>query len=162
MGWWKVDDRGTESHERPARIIGDGPADELQVQLRAMAERRGEVGRGKPTLAGLLAAVTEALRRKTSDWCSPGEDRPMRSVVARVHTPGGERIVEPHGPAEEDVVQDLSAAFETISLQYEDAFERRPRRDELLATLAFVLGYRPEDALAMPPDWSVAAVDVVE
>lgn len=108
------------------RTLGDGPADHFRAALRSFAERR------KPTLPELLAAASEALG-------TPG-------LVATRE--GGADIKAATGPADVDLVATLKQAFEGMEKEYRTYLDREPKREEILETMDFILGYKPERFLS--------------
>lgn len=151
MSWWTDESTGD--------TIGDTPADALMECLDSLSEEREEQGLEPLKLPELLAALAEALRRKTRDWCGPEQDTPFRALVARVLGPdSATTLVEQSPKADEDTVLRLCEAFEDLCLEYEDVLDRPPRRSELLTAMAFVLGHEPETWLELPPGCSVQAI----
>ena len=119
------------------RTLGDGPADLFRAALRSFAERR------KPTLPELLAAAGEALG-------TPG-------LVATRE--GGPDIKAAQGPADADLVATLRQAFEGIGNEYRTYLDREPKREEILETMDFILGYKPERFLSDVEGLEILAIE---
>jgi len=107
-------------------VLGDGPADLFRATLRTFAERR------KPTLPELLAAAGEALG--------------TRGLVASRE--GGPGVRASEGPADPALVAALLEAFEGIRTEYRTYVDREPKLEEILETIDFIVGYRPERFLS--------------
>jgi hypothetical protein len=153
MGWWDV------GHDD--LMIGDPAVDQLARQLRGVVEAREQRGAERPTLGALLAALADALRRKTAMWCGAEEDTPFEGMAARVEHPDGQvELVPQDATTDPELASQLIEAFEDIALLYEDVLDRRPRRAELVAVVAFLLSARPDDHLAIPAGTSVLDVNV--
>jgi len=159
MGWWRIDNE----HDL---VIGDSVADSFTLALRDLAEVRHARGAALPTLPALLAAIADALRRKTAMWCGAEEDTPFTALRARVEHDDhdGEVDVE---DLDQDAVVDpeiadrILEALGDIALIYEDELERRPRRRELLAAVSFTLAGTLDEVLAHAEGTHVLALDVV-
>jgi len=164
MGWWRIEN----GHDL---VIGDSVVDSLTLALRDLAEARRARGDAPPTLPALLAAIADALRRKTAMWCGPEEDTPFAGLRARVEHDDDNDGVDMVEVVDEDVIQDpvrdpevadrMLEAFEDIALIYEDEAERRPRRRELLAVVEFTLSDAPDEFLAIAEGTRVLALNVV-
>ncbi len=152
MSWWTI--------EASTDVIGDPPADSFMRGLGSIAQARAKRGAPPPTLAEFLAALASALRKKTRDWCGPSEDVPFQELEAQVKEPDGSIRKYPQDPRfeDEEMVLRLCEAFEAVTLQYEDVLDRPPRRSELLALAAFVLGYEPDAYLTISEDASVRRI----
>lgn len=159
MGWWRIDNETD-------LVIGDSVADSFTLALRGLAEMRRARGSALPTLPALLAAIADALRRKTAMWCGPEEDTPFAALRAQVeHDDGDSDVVIEH--VEQDSIVDpeiadrMLEALEDLALIYEDELERRPRRRELLAVVDFTLGGTLDEVLDLPEGTHVLALDVI-
>jgi hypothetical protein len=119
------------------RVLGDGPADLFRAALRDFAERR------KPTLPVLLAAAGEALG-------TPG------LVASREGGPG---VPAAEGPADTDLVAALRQAFDGMRNEYRTYLEREPKPEEILETMDFILGYRPERFLSDVEGVEILAIE---
>lgn len=119
------------------RTLGDGPADLFRAALRSFAERR------KPTLPELLAAAGEALG-------TPG-------LVATRE--GGPAVKAAEGPADAHLVAALRKAFEEIGNEYRTYLDREPKQEEILETMDFILGYKPERFLADAEGLEILAIE---
>ncbi|MES1240581.1 MAG: hypothetical protein ABUT39_03085 [Acidobacteriota bacterium] len=118
------------------RVLGDGPADLFRAALRSFAKRR------RPTLPELLAAAGEALG-------TPG------LVASRE---GGPDVQAAEGPADADLVSALREAFEAIRTEYRTYVDREPELEEILETIDFIVGYRPERFLSDTEGLEILAI----
>ena len=140
MGWWKT--------EQGADIIGDGPADTITSTLRRIASKHEKKGKRKPTLQHLLTAIEKCLSLKPRDLIFEGEISCSSRLVAKV----GTKIISTSSrlfKVDELIIAELCDGFEEIAQEYEESeLERKPYLSELLANVAFVLSYRPEEYLS--------------
>lgn len=134
MSWWDTPE---------GNVLGDGPADIVRSALKDFAARRDGEGRPRPTLAELVAAAGEALG--ASD------------LVARLED--GPDVPAADGPPPEDLVAALRQAFAAIEEEYRTYLEREAKREEVLETVQFILGYRPERFLADAGGLRVLAIE---
>ncbi len=75
--------------------------------------------------------------------------------------PAGDRVPAGGAAPSEDLVELLSDTFESVAEDYLEVVDRLPRRHEVLGLVAFVLGDRPDLALAdLSPEDSVREVGV--
>jgi hypothetical protein len=118
VSWWDVGDGG---------VIGDGPADVLELALSSVAHDRDVAGRPKPSLASVLGGMAAALS------AGGGASRPR---VAATLTDGSEVFPDASG---EDIAIAFREALAEVQRQYQERWERAPSRHELLETLLFVL-----------------------
>ena len=131
MSWWDTDDGG---------VTGDQPADAVRNALREIAGRR------KPSLEELLRAVAAVLAAKGSEYLS-GAPAGIPELTAGDFERSWEASSAGHAEAAADLTEPLARTFAAIAQIYENRWERKPRLNELLEALQFVLGYQPEDYL---------------
>jgi hypothetical protein len=134
MSWWDTP-RGL--------VLGDGPADLAQSTLQDFAARRDREGRPRPTLPELLAAAGAVLGE-------PG-------LAARQEA--GPDVPAAAGPAPADLVATLRQAFGEIGEEYKTYLDREPKLEEILETVQFILGYRPERYLSGVEGMEILAID---
>lgn len=134
MGWWRTGNADD--------VIGDDAADILGLLFQAVADERTGSGKTKPTLDELLGAVGAVLRRDAGALTADGGNRPLGGLVVTID--GATSTIAAQGPAGdlapriENAVRDIASAYQ------ESELDRKPRLSEILSSLAFVLGYRPE------------------
>ena len=137
MGWWATGN-GDDA-------IGDGPADKMTDTLIDIVSSHGDRRRPVLTLQELLDVIVTALRRQTETMVADGDASALKGVVAEMEGNAARIRSSVHPAADESLVQAFYATFEKIALEYQDAgLNRKPRINELLATLDFVLGSRSE------------------
>ena len=134
MSWWDTPE---------GFVLGDGPADAVQSTLQDLAARREGEGKPRPTLAELIAAAGAAL--------GPPE------LVARMED--GPDVRATDGPPPEDLAAALAKAFQEIAEEYRTSQKREPKREEILETLLFILGYRPERYLSGMEGVEIGAIE---
>jgi hypothetical protein len=146
MSWWDIDDDN---------VTGDGPADSMRAALSAVVEARTKDGRPLPTLPEVLGGFARAL--KTLEESSSGEDAqpPFHKISAYlVGQPEPVRVTA-DADADPQLLDAFARAFAEIREQYRERWERAPRRPELLETLSFILGYRPDRFLSDAADLNI-------
>lgn len=146
MGWWGIG--GDE-------IMGDHPADVVGEVLNKMASAAAKEGFHNVALSELTAAFTEVIERVPKLI----EDLPPRRAdVGEALAKAIRERIEENGlvPVERSRVDSYQLfnlmldALKNISQSYLDTeIERRPRVREILSAFTFVLGYRPEQYLAL-------------
>jgi hypothetical protein len=153
MGWWET--------EQADVTIGDVPVDQLANQLRGVVETRAAGGLERPTVGAFLAALADGLRRRTTMWCGADENTPFDHMLARVEDPDGAVTLVTQDAAVDSALADqISEAFEDIVIAYDDAFDRQPKRAELVAVVAFLLSADPDNFLDLPAGSSVVDVTI--
>ena len=137
MGWWATGN-GDDA-------IGDGPADKMTDALVGIVSSHADRRRPVLTLQELLDAILTALRWNPEAIVAEGDAVALKGVVAEIEGDAA-RVRSSRNPAADaSLVQSFYAAFEKIAAEYQDAgLNRKPRINELLATLDFVLGSRSE------------------
>jgi hypothetical protein len=134
MGW----SRSGDGDDR----ISDEGADRLLSALKQFAERRGEGGRGRPSLAEVLATARAALRQHPEGLVADPTSVPSGPAAVEVRMRDASSVsVPPEATAlGQDAVQRMRDAFDDVAADYLGSeLARPPRLSELLATLAFVL-----------------------
>lgn len=157
MGWWALDPKQREDCDD---VIGDPPVDRLVRALTDHARACDSRIAARPSLAGLLAALAEALRRRAAAWCGRDDAARFAAIEARVTRAGESTTVRSSAAFDHELVARLSDAFDDVAVQYDDAFDRPPQRHELLGVVAFALGAFVDRYLAEPGDLSVETVVV--
>jgi hypothetical protein len=117
MSWWDIGGGG---------VIGDGPVDVLTLALSSVAREPKDAGRAKPSLESVLSGMAGAL--------SAGDGRRPRIVALLAD--GREVSSNASG---DDIATVLREALAEVARQYQERWERAPKRRELLETLLFVL-----------------------
>jgi hypothetical protein len=125
MSWWDTPQ---------GLVLGDGPADVVQRTLEVLAGRREAQGRPRPALAELLDAASAALGLSGRRLVLRSEDRPDVTSGA--------------GAVDGELESALRQAFAEVAADYRTTLQREPRIEELLETIVFILGSRPERYLA--------------
>lgn len=152
MSWW---DTGQQDD-----VIGDRPADLIGGALKDIARTSADKQLPKPTLESLLRALGLALTTGTGEYLDAHPD--LQEIVAEdalgVRVSSGPLRAEPLVP---DLTERLRKALHLNAAAYMERWERKPRLTELLATLEFVLGYRPEDFLVDGAEHVVKKLEAV-
>ncbi|MBL1202382.1 MAG: hypothetical protein FWK04_25765 [Nostoc sp. GBBB01] len=141
MGWWETG-QGDD-------IIGDAPADTITEIFEAIASSFEEEGKSKPTLEQLLNAIFSVLCEKGADIFQNGEEISIQSLVAELQPTSVKVSSSSNESAHEELVQALDKGIQEIITQYQDSVNRKPRLQEFLACIKFVLGYNPEEYLSI-------------
>lgn len=125
MGWW----RNSEGN-----ILGDGPADTLDDALQAL---RSDTQKAPMEL--VLAGIGSLLRSRAGVYAADsGNDF---RLVAR----SAGREIDETGSLGEPQLRVLADALDNIANDYRiSELDRLPTVEEVVATLSFILGSRPE------------------
>lgn len=126
MSWWNIGED----------VIGDRPADIFAGALGKGSQAREQGSGSKPTLRETLDAFAAALREAD-------ERRYPFNELAAIPRFGQPVAANGEG-ADGDLTSVLRRAVEEVEDEYRERFEREPRLSELLHTLSFVVGYKPE------------------
>ena len=146
MSWWTTEDN---------LILGDEPADLVTALLLHIVELKGGVSL---TLQDLLDGILLALENKP-DVFSEGDENAISRIAAKVEPGEQEFVGNDSNLADSQLIDLLSEAFEEIAVSYEDSeLERKPSLNELLANVAFVLGYQPDEYLLLPQGVSITNI----
>ena len=132
MSWWETPE---------GYVLGDGPADTVQNALTGFAARRDGEGKPRPALAELVAAAGAALGAGLVARLEDGPD------------------VRSDGEPPEDLIATLRQAFAAIGEEYRTSLDREPKPEEILETLLFILGYRPERYLSGAEGMEILAIE---
>lgn len=151
MGWWE-----TEENDN---FIGDTPTDTIASTLTYIAETREEQDKGKPTLQELLNSILATLQTNPEGFIAEGKTICIRRLIALV-IPELESVTSSEAnKADSQVANALCDAFEEVAVEYEDSeLERKPKLTELLTSMAFVLGYQPEEYLSIAEGASIKKI----
>ena len=140
MGWWKTGQNND--------IIGDAPADMISSMFDRIVRNNEYLGKEKPTLSNLLAAILIALRSEPEKILNQGDAISIRRLVATINS-GATVITSQEGNTVDDnLANTLREEFELITGEYQESLERKPKLSELLACVAFILGANPEKYLS--------------
>jgi len=152
MGWWTT--------EGDSIIVGDESTDVVTTTLLNIVELQSQKGKAKLTLQDLLNSILLALRIKPEVFIN-NDETAITKLIAKVE-PGNQKFTSSESSSIDDrIVELLSDAFEEIAVSYEDSeLERKPNLSELLANIAFVLGYSPDEYLSLPQDISITGIFV--
>ncbi len=137
MGWWATGN-GDD-------VIGDGPADIMMDAFIDIVSN--STNRGTPilTIKEMLDVIVVALRLNPGDIVAEGGRVALKRVVAEIEGGAGHIRGSDYPGPDDSFVQSFFSAFKKISIEFEDmGMDRKPRVNELLATIDFVLGYRLE------------------
>lgn len=146
MSWWDIDD---------GNVSGDAPADSLRAALSAVANERQRQGRPLPTLSELLGGFARALQTLAADSPDADSHPPIHKISAYLVGQPEPVTVAPDADADPQLLDALANAFAEIREQYQERWERSPRRPELLEALSFILGYRPDRFLSEAQDLNI-------
>jgi hypothetical protein len=134
MSWWEV---GRDD------LIGDHTADIMAAALASMVEARVSQGRARPSLQELVDAAYCSLEGTLQQRTDERADIDLTGIQLTLED--GAAIVARAGAVSADpaVTTALDAAFTAMVRIYEERWQRKPRLQELLETLLFVLGGHP-------------------
>lgn len=149
MGWW-------EEPKKNNAILGDGPADTLWSALSRYAESNG-----KPRLISVLEALEHLLKTRRMAYIA--DPYAMKSSIIAVIEPGNRACAPaPAAVPEPKLVRALADALESIAVEYEESeLERKPTLNEILLTLAFIMGGHSEDYIADMEDAKLVSIATV-
>jgi hypothetical protein len=149
MGWWKND---------AGEVTGDDTADAVSNDLEALAVTIGR----KMTLSELLGYVHRVLAAKSRDLLA--SETAIPSLVADIELFGEDApILETvmMAPADDATIRlHIDAMCARVSGLYEAYVERRPTLGEMLESIRFPLGARPDRLVDLPRDASVREIHV--
>ena len=139
MSWWGI---GEDD------VIGDGPANALTEALVAIGTARQEQGQSEPAFQEMLDGFAEALQHDGSTALEDGPAHTVQRLVARLGS--GMQVVSGETARQSDgrMVAIFRDGIAAIQRQYEERWERKPRLREMLETLGFILGARPDRFLS--------------
>jgi hypothetical protein len=144
MGWWKND---------AGEVSGDDTADAVSTDLEALATTIGR----KLTLPELLGYVHRVLTAKAQDLLD--RETAVPSLVADIELFGEDAPIPETiqmGAADDVTIrQQIDAMCAHVSGLYETYVERRPTLAEMLQSIRFPLGARPDRFVDLPRDASV-------
>jgi hypothetical protein len=152
MGWWE---------NATGDTLGDEGADVAAEQLDALSEQLLERRGRRLGLDELLGYLHLVLGTKARDLLAPGEDRAAAApLAAELELYDEERHVrvDMAAPIDDAIRDRVDAMCARISQVYDDVLERRPTLRELLGTIRFVLGNRPDRLLDVRVESSVTAI----
>lgn len=151
MSWWGI---GNDD------VIGDGPANVLTEALVAIGRARKEKGQMEPGLLEILDGFAEVLRKDGATALEDGSANPFQCLVARLESSTEVISCGMSGQAEQLMMTVFRRALAVIQRQYQERWERKPRLREVLETMAFILGYSPENYLSGMENQSVDEITV--
>ena len=147
MGWWETG-QGDD-------IVGDAPADTITEIFETIVASFEEQGKPKPTLEQLLNAIFLVLCEKEADIFQSSEEISIQNLVAELEPTSMKVSSSGNGSADEQLLKALDKGITEIIAQYQDSVNRKPRANELLAVIKFVLGYNADEYLSIATDSSV-------
>ncbi len=134
MGWWS-----SESEEND--LIGDGPADIMMDCFQIIVQEFGGNGRVVLPMRQFVDALTLALERNPTELF--GADVWQASCRVAVQLANRLIVASQEPNVDKRIVDRIFDAFKKCATEYvEMGPERKPRPNELLETVDFVLGYR--------------------
>jgi hypothetical protein len=139
MSWWPLPGA-------PESFMGDAAADAVDGPLLGLAAARDRAGQPKPSVAELARALQDALAVGHFAAAADG-------TAAAASAAGGMRRSDGMPAADraaDDLVAAVAQALAGLRSAYGAAFDRPPRRAEVLYAFTFALGGRPE-LLVRPP-----------
>ena len=137
MGWWTTGN-GDE-------VIGDGPADKMMDTFINIVSNYKNRGAPILTIKEMLDVIVASLRLNPKAIVAEGNCFVLKCVVADIEGESGQIRSSVISEPDDSVVQSFFSAFKKIAVEYEDmGLNRKPRINELLATIDFVLGCRLE------------------
>lgn len=150
MGWWRI---GNDDD-----VIGDGPADIAQAALEQIARPRRAKAQQKPALDQLLTALASAINRRSGNLLEDGGAACIRRLEARCDPESIYVSADDLSHADPTLVKVLDRALDTVSHEYKDVLQRKPRLSELLHVFRFVLGPEPVRYLAIDAEVTIREI----
>lgn len=132
MGWWKQGDD----------LLGDGPVDIFEEEM-----ARWSAASSKPTWQGFANAVAAAMGKvgiALSDGL-PSPSTPMLQFHLANHS---QVLTSSTNQADQALSNALADIFGKITEEYEEHRGRKPTATEVLGTISFSLGVKPERFLS--------------
>ncbi len=150
MSWWNID---------KSDVIGDRPADIVGDAFAYIAQTRRSQDRPLPTLQETVDALAVALGCSSGSFTNDnGHTSPPRVIVGL--SSGIEIESRPEPVADEALVTAFVGAFSGMTDTYISRWGRRPRYNEALYTVKFVLRPDPSEYVADPPGEGVTIKSV--
>ncbi len=151
MSWWNID---------KSDVIGDRPADIVGDAFASIAQTRRSQDQPLPTLQETVDAIAVALGRSSGSFTNDkGHTSPPRVIV---ELSSGIEIESRQEPIADDaLVMAFVSAFSEVADTYISRWGRRPRRNEALYTVKFVLRPDPSEYVADPPRAGVTIKSVM-
>lgn len=146
MGWTRI---GTSDD-----MIGDTPADGFQSALNDYTKG----GAKKISVAELLGALTQVLRADGAQYLEDGKGVTVTRVSAKLPS-AVENSTD--GKTTPELSKALSGALKRMEATYHDTFDRLPRLNEVLGTVAFVLSGEPQLYLSDIGNNAIRGGDIV-
>lgn len=145
MSWWNIE---------KSDVIGDRPADIVGDAFASIAQTRRSQGRPLPTLQEVVDALAVALDRSSGSLTNDNGHTSPPQIVVELSS-GVEIASRPRLVMDDAVVAAFEGAFSEIADAYISRWGRRPRRNEALYTVKFVLRPDPGEYVADPPQEGV-------
>lgn len=149
MGWWRI---GNDD------VIGDGPADTAQAALEQIAKLRRAKAQQKPALDQLLTALASAINRRRGTLLEDGGAVRIRRLEARCDPESIYVSADDLSHVDRTLVKVLDPALDTLTQEYKDVLQRKPRLSELLHIFRFVLGPEPARYLAIDAEVTIRKI----
>ncbi len=149
MSWWNIDKND---------VIGDRPADIVGDAFAYIAQTRRSQDRPLPTLQATVDAMAVALGRSSGSFTNDNDHTSPRVIVGL--SSGIEIELRPEPVADDALVTAFMGAFSEMVDTYISRWGRRPRRNEALYTVKFVLRPDPSEYVADPPGEGVTIKSV--
>jgi len=141
MSWWNIDKND---------VIGDRPADIVGDAFASIAQTRRSQDRPLPTLQETADALAVALGRSSGLFTNDNGHTSPPGVIVELSS--GIEIESRQEPVADDaLVMAFVGAFSEVADTYISRWGRRPRRNEVLYTVKFVLRPDPGEYVADPP-----------
>lgn len=150
MSWWNID---------KSDVIGDRPADIVGDALASIAAMRRSQDRPLPTLQETVDAMAVALGRSSESFMNDNGHTSPPGVIVELSS-GIEIESRPEPVADDALVTAFMGAFSEMADTYISRWGRRPRRNEALYTVKFVLRPDPSEYVADPPGEGVTIKSV--
>ncbi len=141
MSWWNID---------KSDVIGDRPADIVSDAFTSIAQARRTQDQPLPTLQETVDAMAVALGRSSGSFTNDNGQVSPPGVIVELSS--GIEIKSRQEPVVDDALVTVFVdAFSEVADTYISRWGRRPRRNEALYTVKFVLRPDPGEYVADPP-----------
>jgi hypothetical protein len=138
MSWWDIG--------KGDNVIGDQAADILGKALEKIANERVKTGQQKPTLQELLDNFMAVIQNGTLKFIA-GMDNLMIQQITIELASGKKVTTGTTNLTENKLYAEFCDTLNQIVIAYENRWQRKPKLQELLACMQFVLSFQPSNYL---------------
>lgn len=138
MSWWDIG--------KGDNVIGDQPADILGKALEKIANERVETGKQKPTLQVLLDNLMAVIQNGTLNFFADMDNFMIKTITVELAS-GAKVTTGVTSLTDNKLYVEFCDTLNKIVISYENRWQRKPKLQELLACMQFVLSFEPSNYL---------------